>query len=268
MVLWLRIIILAALSYALGNWSMARMVAWNSQTSNRVSITAKGSGNPGTMNMVRSFGWKKGIGTLILDVIKGAVPALLGNLLLEYGLDGKAFNPSALGVYVGGLAVVIGHMFPIAFRFRGGKGVACGIGVFLVADPFLMLIVFVLGFLVFLIFEYGFVASLTCILAMAVLEIVQIYTGRFFPVMKNPDWDRITEVTKYVKTCVVLICVIFALIYAAHWKNFQRLFTGKETRLSMRNAFKKLREKRNGGDSETTDSDINTENNKENEIVK
>ena len=165
--LWLRILILAVLSYALGNWSMARMIAWNYR---RVDIATKGSGNPGTMNMIRNFGYGKGAATLVLDVIKGATPALLGGLFLEYAYhEGGAFYFSHLGVYIGGLSVILGHMFPVVFKFKGGKGVACGIGVFFVANPLMMLIVFAVMTFIFVFLEYGFVASLVGILSMTVI---------------------------------------------------------------------------------------------------
>jgi len=232
--LWLRILTLAVLSYAFGNWSMARMIAWNYR---RVDIADFGSGNPGTMNTVRTFGFKKGFAVLLLDVLKGVVPALLGYCLLESYLGGAGFRFSLLGVYIGGLSVIIGHMFPVVFKFKGGKGVACGIGVFLVANPLAMLIVFIGGFLIFFVFEYGFVASLFCILAITVIEYIRIFGDvRFF---------ADTPVTGYKVTVAVLIAVIFMLIYAAHWKNFYRLFTGKESKLSMRAAIKKNREKKN-----------------------
>ena len=236
--LWLRIIILAILGYALGNWSMARMISWRTT---RTSITTKGSGNPGTMNIVRTYGWKKGALVLILDVIKGAVPALAGNLLLEYGMDGKAFNPSVLGVYVGGAAVILGHVFPIVFKFKGGKGVACGIGVFLVADPILMIAVFFLGALILYVTEYGFIMSLFYILAMAVLQIVQICTGtRFINILGDPP----LEMTKHVIASVVLICVMAVLIIIMHRENFARLFKGKENKTSLRKAFQERRAKK------------------------
>ena len=234
---------------------MARMIAWNAE---RVDIATKGSGNPGTMNMIRNFGYKKGIATLVLDGIKGAVPALLGNLLLEYNYPaGAGFNPSLLGVYVGGLAVIIGHMFPIVFKFKGGKGVACAIGVFFVADPLVMLAVFILGFFIFYIFEYGFVASLSCILIISVLQIVQIFTQYRISTFSSEP------LTDFIRTSAILTGVIFALIYIAHWKNFKRLFTGKESKISIRTAVKNHRTKKRAEAAGVTDGAVQNPENKE-----
>lgn len=210
------------------------MIAWNYR---RVDISTKGSGNPGTMNIIRNFGYKKGLATLVLDVIKGAVPAVLGGLLLEYAYyDGAAFHYSVLGVYTGGLAVILGHMFPVVFKFRGGKGVACGIGVFLAADPFVMLIVFAVALVIFIIFEYGFVASLTCIFTMTLLEYLKLFTGIFDGVNLFIQAD-----TQYAIPVAVIIGVIFVLIFVAHKQNFIRLFKGTESKVSLRGAIKKGR---------------------------
>lgn len=235
MVLWLRILILAAVSYAFGNWSMARMIAWNT---NHTKISTQGSGNPGTMNMVRRYGYKKGILTLILDAAKGAIPALLGGLLLELGLhEGEMFHYSVLGVYIGGLAVIIGHMLPVAFKFRGGKGVACGIGVFLVADPVVALIAFIIAFTVFVVFEYGFIASLSLIVIVTAVQYIRLSVGI----------GLLTQITTdYLLAVEILIGVIFALVIIAHRRNFIRLFTGKESKISTTDAIRKYRAKKRG----------------------
>ncbi len=248
--LWIRIVILAVLGYALGNWSMARMIAWNLDK-RHVDISQHGSGNPGTMNMIRKFGYKWGILTLILDVVKGAVPAALGGFLLELGLNtGGGFYYSQLGVYIGGLAVIVGHMFPVVFKFKGGKGVACGIGVFLAAHPLIMLAVFAVAFVVFVVFEYGFIASLTCIFSMTVIEYIMFFTGE-----KKPHTIAVA----------VLIGAIFLLIFIAHRVNFKRLLSGTESKLSLRDTLrkhkqKKLAEKADAGAGEKTEESVSAEN--------
>lgn len=233
--LWIRIIILVVLSYSLGNWSMARMIAWNAR---RVDISQQGSGNPGTMNMIRSFGYKRGIATLILDVIKGAVPAALGGFFLEMGMHPEAgFYYSQLGIYIGGISVIAGQMFPVVFKFKGGKGVACCIGVFLAADPLMMLAIFAVAFVVFVVFEYGFIASLTCVVGMAIIEYIMLFTGN--PIMNNT--------TQHTAAVAVLIGVITLMILIAHRPNFVRLFKGTEAKLSMRDAIRKSKQKKREG---------------------
>ena len=130
--------LLAIGAYLIGNISFAILL---SKKKNQ-DITKMGSGNPGTMNMLRNFGFKTGILTLALDALKGAAPALAGYLLFgDHGL------------YIAGLAVILGHIYPVFRKFKGGKGVACTLGVFLVANPILTLIFFVVAFIYLYFFD-------------------------------------------------------------------------------------------------------------------
>ncbi|MBR5226879.1 MAG: glycerol-3-phosphate acyltransferase, partial [Clostridia bacterium] len=92
-------------SYLIGNFSFARIISHKKNS----DITKLGSGNPGTMNMLRNFGIKSGALTLVLDAVKGALPALLG--FLAFG--GTAGGGMAyVGLYIGGLGAILGHNFP------------------------------------------------------------------------------------------------------------------------------------------------------------
>jgi glycerol-3-phosphate acyltransferase PlsY len=111
-------------SYFIGNISFAIIISKKKNG----DITKVGSGNPGTMNMLRTYGFKLGFLTLVLDTLKGAIPSLIGLLIF-----GK------VGLYTAGLSAILGHIFPVVRKFKGGKGIACTLGVFLVADPSILL---------------------------------------------------------------------------------------------------------------------------------
>ena len=100
-----------------------------------VDVRTRGSGNIGATNVARTVGKKVGVLVLFFDALKGAVPiALLGALDLGGRIDlGDPLDPYLLTAV--GLAPIVGHCFPVWLRFRGGKGVATALGVFLVADP-------------------------------------------------------------------------------------------------------------------------------------
>jgi acyl phosphate:glycerol-3-phosphate acyltransferase len=100
---------LVPLAYLLGTFPSAVMVA----RSRGVDILAQGSGNPGASNVARVLGGRWGALVFLLDALKGALPALAGQVL-----------DSRPGAYVLVTAAVLGHMFPATRRFRGGKGVA------------------------------------------------------------------------------------------------------------------------------------------------
>jgi len=101
-----------------------------------VDIQKRGSGNIGFANVLRVLGWKAAIPVLILDALKGFIPTYLG--LIVFGL------PTA---FVIGMCAIVGHLFPVWLNFKGGKGIATGLGVLLAATP----LVGVTAFLVYIV---------------------------------------------------------------------------------------------------------------------
>ena len=199
------------LSYVIGSVNFAVIISRKANN----DVRGSGSGNPGTMNMLRTFGLKLGLLTLLLDVVKGAIPALLGWFML--GKETFAFGADKSGVFIAGLAVVLGHIFPVLYKMRGGKGVACAIGVALVADPIVALASFVVALAFFLIVKIGSLSSF-------------IATG--IPLV----YDGVRYLTHGNILCGILSLAIFAIVLAAHHQNLVRLFTGKERKT---NLFKK-----------------------------
>ena len=94
-----------------------------------VDVRAAGSGNIGATNVSRLLGKKLGFLTLLLDCLKGFIPIYLASQLLQDSAD-KNFYIMGCGVMA-----VVGHMFPVYLGFRGGKGVATALGVFLFLSP-------------------------------------------------------------------------------------------------------------------------------------
>ncbi|NLB24732.1 MAG: glycerol-3-phosphate 1-O-acyltransferase PlsY [Clostridiales bacterium] len=125
------IVILVILTgYLLGNISpsiiVGRMMG--------VEIREKGSGNAGSTNALRVLGKKAGAITLVIDVLKGTLAVYLGEVISA----GFFPDPRLFGL-LAGLSVVIGHIWPIAFKFKGGKGVATTFGVLLGINFYLAL---------------------------------------------------------------------------------------------------------------------------------
>jgi len=117
------IVLVAIASYFLGTIPSAIVVA----RAKGVDITSFGSGNPGASNVGRALGLKYFAVVFVIDVAKGAIPTLL---LIGY-------RPAA---YICGAAAILGHIFPITRKFKGGKGVATGAGVMLPLFPLIMVI--------------------------------------------------------------------------------------------------------------------------------
>lgn len=120
-------IIVAIIAYLLGSISFSVIF---SKKMAGFDVRQKGSGNAGTTNVLRSVGKKAAIITLLCDVLKGVVAILVAYVV---GLMVKDLNNSLL-VQIAGIAVILGHTFPIFFGFKGGKGVATSLGVLLMSN--------------------------------------------------------------------------------------------------------------------------------------
>ena len=212
---YLYYIILAVISYFMGNFSSARLVA----KFNHGDITKCGSGNPGTLNTWRAFGFWAGILTFVLDMIKGVVPTLVAYLLFGH----LGCNPE-VAVYVAGFAVVLGHIFPVLFKFKGGKGIATSIGIFLVINWWVSLIVFAVMIIGMLFVKYASIFTIGYVVAMSIVEIC----------LCNPqNWVN-----------YILICGILLLVLYAHRANIVRLCKGKENKTELMAMLKGLGKKK------------------------
>jgi len=195
--------LLCTVSYFIGNVNFSVIC---SRLLLRSDIRKSGSGNPGATNMLRNFGVKWGVAILVLDMLKGTLPALMG--LLLYGIG---TSNGTIAMYSCGLAAVLGHCFPVIFKFKGGKGAATTVGVFLVINPLLGAVAFVAVLLYGFAFEY---ASLSSILFITVCVL----------------WEGLV-VTHGIAVSVIL-CVFYVVILLTHRQNIRRLLTGKEQRAS------------------------------------
>ena len=201
---YLYIVLLMLGSYLFANISVAKIIS----KFKKKDITKQGSGNPGTLNMLRTFGFFWAITNMCLDILKGVIPSLIGYLL--YG---------DIGLYLCGLSAIIGHIYPVAFKFRGGKGVACSCGMFFVANWPMALITLIVCFTFVTITSMGSIGTLGFVMIMALIEIFAI---------SSADW-----------VCYILIGLVVAIIMFAHRKNLKRLFDGKENTTNIKGAFKK-----------------------------
>lgn len=138
-------VLLAVASYFLGALPTAYLVA---KKLTGQDIRTQGSGNVGSTNAVRVLGRKVGILVFVADLLKGFAPALTGYLLAG----------PLLGIICGGMALV-GHVFPVWLQFKGGKGVATGVGVVLAIFPLLGVLALALWAIVLLLTDCVAVAS-------------------------------------------------------------------------------------------------------------
>ena len=152
MVAYIAMVIIA---YAIGSINFSVIL---SKKMAGFDIREKGSGNAGSTNMLRSVGKKAALITLLCDILKGIVSILISILI---GNIFKDLN-KALLVQIAGLAVVIGHTFPVFFKFKGGKGVATALGIILLTNWQIGLICLIFGVILIIVtkmvslrFSYG-----------------------------------------------------------------------------------------------------------------
>ena len=204
----LTVLALTALaSYLVGGVPFGVLVArWRG-----VDILRVGSGNIGATNVGRVLGRKYGVLVFLLDFAKGALPVLAATLLTSYA---EGLPPDALRV-AAGVSAFLGHLFPVYLRFRGGKGVATGVGVVAVllpAEAGLVLLAWAVALA-----AGGFV-SLASLAAAALLCALR------FVVTRHP-WDADHVV-------VTLFCLLAAALVAVrHAGNVRRLLAGTENRI-------------------------------------
>ena len=170
-------------------------------------IRESGSGNAGATNMLRTMGKKYAIITLIIDILKGVVALLLAKLAISCG----AYKVS---MYIAGVAVVIGHNFPVFFGFKGGKGVATSLGVILLLDWKIGLVTLAIALAIMAISKYVSLGSVMAALVFVIIQtVVMVVTDSF-------------DITRFV--CVV---ILGGLLIIRHRANIVRLLNGTENKL-------------------------------------
>ena len=215
---WWKFLVLIVGSYLIGNIFFARIIS----KAKKFDISKQGSGNPGTMNMLRNLGFAVGFLTLVLDMLKGVIPAVVGFYL--FGGPYAGVN-AYIGLFTGGLSALVGNIFPVFYNFKGGKGAAVVYGMFCAASPLVGLIVFACGFLYLLVFDYASLLSFTMITAFTIYEAYSLglLTGKGNIVLS------------------ILLFAIFCLVWFAHRKNIVRLLVGKENKVNLREKLAKKR---------------------------
>ena len=175
-------------------------------------VREKGSGNAGTNNMLRSVGKKAAALTLVCDVLKGVIAILIAMFI---GWAFKIENQSLL-VQIAGIAVVIGHTFPIFFGFKGGKGVATSLGILIMSNWQIGLICLVFGVLLIALTRMVSLGSCSA----AVL----------FPVLTLFITDNyiVSQGSGYLIYSIILAVIV---LYN-HRSNIKRIMEGNENRIS------------------------------------
>ncbi len=206
-------IIMAIIAYLIGSVNFSIII---SKKIAGFDVREKGSGNAGTTNMLRSVGKKAAAITLICDILKGVVSIgiaiILGNTVK--GVDKE------LLLQIAGIAVVIGHTFPIFFGFKGGKGVATSLGVLLMSN-----------------WQIGLICLVFAIVLMALTRMVSLGScgaAILFPVLTlfiNEHYTVLTE-GKSGNVYFIYSILLAIIVLYNHRENIKRILNGTENKLS------------------------------------
>jgi glycerol-3-phosphate acyltransferase PlsY len=196
-------------SYLLGAIPTSHLV---SRVFAGIDLRKHGSGNLGATNLYRVLGWKYAVPVALFDIAKGAIPVLL----FAPQVSGKVISPlfSELFALACGVAAILGHVFSVFVRFRGGKGVATAAGVMLGLTPLALGVAAAVWGLVLLLTGYVSLASI----AAAIVLPLAVY------LLDRPTSPEVLWVTVFVAAGVILL----------HRRNIHRLLTGTENRFGRR----------------------------------
>lgn len=193
--------IAAVIGYLIGSLSFAVIV---SRVFGLADPRSYGSGNPGATNVLRSGNKAAAILTLVFDALKGYIPVAVAQ---HMGLDTIAITAVGLGAF-------LGHLWPVFFKFEGGKGVATAAGVLLGFAPGLGGLVLLIWLAMAVVFRYSSLAALTASVAAPILQ----FEGWGFSAM------------------TIGVIVMSALLIWRHEANIRKLLAGQESKLGQKAA--------------------------------
>ena len=178
-----------------------------------IDIREHGSGNVGATNALRVLGVKTGVIVMLLDASKGILAISLGSYIVRYfGIDVTQVTQVGLGI-----TAIIGHVFSVYLKFKGGKGVATAAGVYGFLTPYSFLLALIVFVVVVWRSKYVSLGSILAALTLIVAELVRniMYDFEF----------------KYVLILSVLVC---GFIIIKHKANIKRLIAGNENKIKFR----------------------------------
>lgn len=210
-------ILIAIIAYCIGSINFSVIF---SKKFAGFDVREKGSGNAGTTNMLRSVGKKAAAITLVCDILKGVVA--IGIAILA----GNVFSnlDRELVVQIAGVAVVLGHTFPVFFQFKGGKGVATSLGILLMTN-----------------WQIGLICLVFALVLMALTRMVSVGScaaAILFPILTlfiNTNYTVLTE-GKSGSTYFVYSVILAVIVLYNHRSNIKRLLSGTENKISFKKA--------------------------------
>ena len=208
-------IIVGIIAYLIGSINFSVLI---SKKMAGFDVREKGSGNAGTTNMLRSVGKKAAVITLVCDILKGVVSIVIAIIV---GNIAKNLDRELL-LQIAGIAVVLGHTFPIFFGFKGGKGVATSLGVLLMSNWQIGLICLVFAVVLMALTR---MVSLGSCAAAVLFPVLTLFINQHYTVLTDGKSGRVY----FVYSVILAIIVLYN-----HRSNIKRILSGTENKLSFK----------------------------------
>ena len=208
-------VIMAIVAYLIGSINFSVLI---SKKKAGYDIREKGSGNAGTTNMLRNLGKKYAAITLVCDILKGIVAICIAIIVGKIMKDSNG----ALLVQVAGIAVVLGHTFPIFFGFKGGKGVATSVGILLLTNWQIGLICLVFAVVIIALSR---MVSMGALAAAILFPVLTIFIGGEYYIVQGTGLGN----GYFIYSVILAVIVAFN-----HRENIKRILNGTENRISFK----------------------------------
>lgn len=205
-------VLIVIVAYLLGSISFAVIF---SNHFIKADVRELGSGNAGTTNVIRVGGFLPGALTFLCDALKGFVACFAGKLVFEKVFE-NGEEWAVYGAFICGVACMIGHVFPIFFQFKGGKGVATSVGIFAVCCPTAIVIGLAVFAICVLLIKIVSLSSIIATFTVITLTIIFYNDSALF-------WPQ-----------AVLAIIMGVIVILKHLENIKRLIAGTEKKLTIR----------------------------------
>ena len=220
----------AAIAYLIGSLNPAILIT---RAFTHEDIRTMGSGNAGFTNVLRSVGALPATLTILSDFLKGITAVLIGWWIfsaMTVTNDVAPIEYEKYGRYLAGMCVIIGHVFPLYFGFRGGKGVVTAAATMAIVDWRVFLLIISTFLIIFIITRIISLGSIICAAIYPVYTCLMIYFADYLPGIGTPDELRF----RFVMISTAFAAVIGAMVILMHKENIKRLIRGEEKKIRVK----------------------------------
>lgn len=223
---WYRFLGAAIIAYLLGSINFSIVIT--NFIMKKEDIRSMGSGNAGFTNVLRSVGKGPAIATIVFDFLKGVLAVFIGGMLFWGATENAQVNLEYIsyGKYIAGLFCILGHMYPVYFGFKGGKGIVTTAALALVVDWRVFLLSIAVFLILLLITKVVSIGSICAALAYAIFTFCFTFFVDYLPA-NGKEYSLM-----YVIIATVFACAIAAVLIIKHKSNIVRIFNGTEKKIT------------------------------------